>query len=101
MYLKRKKRKQTWHLKVWLCKAPSHSDHRGGEWARDADGGQELRDVWRQAEWNGAISIQVTCGVIDVEAEVRNVELSCVLKSEEEINITFIQWQKTENNQEI
>lgn len=72
---------QTSYLKVWLCKAPCHGNHGSSEWTGDTDGGQELRDVWCQAEWNGAISVQVACGVIDVEAEVGDVQLSCVLKS--------------------
>lgn len=82
--------KQMNYLKVWLCKASSHSDHGGGEWAGDTDGGQELGDVRRQAERNGAVGVQITCGIVDVEAEVRDVELPRVLKSEERENVTSL-----------
>lgn len=70
----------TGYLKVWLCKAPSHGDHGGGERPGDADGGEELGDVGRQAEWNRTIGVQLSGGVVDVEAEVRDVELPCVLE---------------------
>lgn len=78
--VKKNHRKKTNYLKVGLCETSRHSDHGGGERAGDPDGGQELRDVWRQAEWNGSVSIQVACGVIYVEAEVRHIQLACVLK---------------------
>ncbi len=78
---------QTSYLKVWLCEASCHGNHGGGEWAGDADGGEELRDVWRQAEGDRTISIQVACGVVDVEAEVGDVQLSCVLKNENRVKV--------------
>lgn len=71
------------HLKVWLCEASRHSDHGGGQWAGDADGGQELGDVWSQAERNGAVGIQVACCVVDIKAEVGDVQFSCVLEAED------------------
>lgn len=71
----------TSYLKVWLCKASCHSDHRGSEWTRDTDGGQELRNVRCQAERNRAIGIQIARGVVDVEAEVGDIQLPRVLKS--------------------
>lgn len=72
---------QTSYLKVWLCEASCHSNHGGGEWAGDADGGQELWDVWRQAERNRTISVQVARGIVDVEAEVGDIQFSCVLQN--------------------
>ncbi len=75
---------QTSYLKVWLRKASCHCDHGGSEWSRDANSGQELGDVWRQAERDGTISVQVACGVVNVEAEVGDVQLSCVLKQRTE-----------------
>lgn len=77
--------KQTSYLKVWLCKASCHGNHGGSQRTGDADGGQELGDVWRQAERNGAISVQVACGVVDVEAEIGDVQLSCVLKTDNRV----------------
>lgn len=68
------------YLKVGLCKAPRHRDHGGSERPRDADGGEELRDVGRQPEWNWPVGIQFSGGVIDVEAEVRDVQLPRVLE---------------------
>lgn len=71
---------QTGYLEVWLCETSRHGDHGGGQRTGDSDGGQELRDVWRQAERNRTIGVQVACGVVDVEAEVGHVELPRVLK---------------------
>lgn len=68
------------YLKVRLCKASRHRDHGGGERPRDANGGEELRDVWRQAKWNWPIGVQLSSGVVDVKAEVRDVQLPCVLE---------------------
>lgn len=70
---------QTSYLKVWLRKASRHGDHGSGERAGDADSGQELRDVRRQAERNGPIGVKVARGVVDVEAEVGDVQLPGVL----------------------
>lgn len=76
--------RQTSYLEVGLRKTPCHGDHGGGQRTRDADGGQELWDVWRQAKRNRAIGVQVTRGVVDVEAEVGHVELPSVLKGGKE-----------------
>lgn len=73
-------KEQTSYLKVWLCETSRHGDHGGSKRTRDTDGGQELRDVWCQAEWNGTVSIQVACGVVDVKAEVGDIQLPRVLK---------------------
>lgn len=70
------------NLKVWLCEASSHGNHGGGERAGDPDGGQELGDVRRQAERDGPVGVQVACGVVDVEAEVGDVQLAGVLEAE-------------------
>lgn len=69
------------YLEVGLCEASRHSNHGGGERTRDADGGQELGDVWGQAKRDGAVGVQVACGVVDVKAEVRDVQLARVLKT--------------------
>ena len=71
------------HLKVGLREAARHGDHGGGERARHADGGQELGDVGRQPEGHGPVGVQVARGVVDVEAEVGDVELPRVLEGEE------------------
>lgn len=68
------------YLKVWLRKASRHRDHGGGERPRDADGGEELGDVWRQAKWNRPVGVQLAAGVVDVKAEIRDVQLPCVLE---------------------
>lgn len=68
------------YLEVGLREAARHGDHGGSERARDADGGQELGDVRRQAEGNGAVGIQVTRGVVDVKAEVGDIEFPGVLE---------------------
>lgn len=68
------------YLKVRLRKASCHRDHGGGERPRDANGGEELRDVWRQAKWNRPIGVQLTGGVVDVKAEIRDIQLPCVLE---------------------
>lgn len=70
------------YLEVRLREASSHGDHGGGERAGDPDGGQELGDVGRQAERNRAVSVQIARGVVDVEAEVGDVQLPRVLKTE-------------------
>lgn len=67
------------HLEVGLCEASSHGDHGGGEWPGDTDSGQELRDVRSQTEGNGPISVQVACGVVDIEAEVGDIQFPSVL----------------------
>lgn len=67
------------YLEVRLSKAARHCNHRSSEGSGHADGGQELRDVWGQPERNGPVGIQITGGIINIEAEVRDVELSCVL----------------------
>lgn len=74
---------QTSYLKVGLRKTSRHSDHGSSERTGDANGGQELRDVRRQAERNGPIGVKVACGIVDVEAEVGDVQLPGVLMSME------------------
>lgn len=69
------------YLEVRLREASCHGNHGGGERARDADGGQELGDVRREAKGNRAIGVQVARGVVDVEAEIRDVQLACILKT--------------------
>lgn len=45
------------YLKVGLSKAPGDSDHGGSEWARDADGGQKLRNVGCEAKRDRTVGI--------------------------------------------
>lgn len=45
------------HLEVRLGKAPCNSNHGGGQWARDTNGGQELRYVGREAERDWTVGI--------------------------------------------
>lgn len=58
------------YLEVRLSKATCYRYHGSRERSRYADGGQELRDVGRQSEGNGPVGIKITCGVINIEAEV-------------------------------
>lgn len=71
------------YLEVRLCKASRHSNHGGRERPGDTDGGQELGDVWRQAERNGTVGVQVACSIVNVEPEVGDIQFSCVLKAED------------------
>lgn len=77
------------HLEVGLSEAAGHGDHGGGERPRDADAGEELGDVWRQAEWHGPVGVQVARGVVDVEAEVGDVELARVLLLEKDEKVRY------------
>lgn len=45
------------HLEVGLGEAPRDSNHGGRQWARDANGGQELRYVGREAERDWTVGI--------------------------------------------
>lgn len=84
--LRPSKSRKSSYLEVRLCEASRHGDHGGRERTGDADGGQELRDVRRQAERNRSIGVQVAGGVVDVEAEVGDIQLACVLEAGERGN---------------
>lgn len=47
----------TTYLKVWLGEASGNSDHGGGQRARDADGGQKLRNVGCEAKRDRTVGI--------------------------------------------
>jgi len=61
------------NLEVWLCKAASHCNHGGGQRAGHPNGGEEFRDVWCEPEWHRAIGVQISCSIVDVEAEIGHV----------------------------
>lgn len=67
------------HLEVGLCKAPCNSNHGGRQRARDPDGGQELRNVGREAERDWTVRVQVPSCIVYVESEVSHIQLACVL----------------------
>lgn len=68
------------HLEVGLGEAAGDGDHGRGQRAGDANGGQKLGDVGREAERDRAVGIQVPGGVVYVKAEVGHVQLAGVLK---------------------